>query len=508
MREWNAGYITDFAYTFGYYTELNPLRIKLAFLNNGLVYPECGTACELGFGQGVSTNIHAAASYTKWYGNDFSPAQASFGQEIAREADTNASLFDDSFEEFIHRKDLPDFDYICLHGIWSWVSDANRTLIVDFIKRKLKVGGVLYVSYNTMPGLASFAPIRHLLSKHSEIMGSKGSGYAQRIDEAIGFTESLLTTDPQYSRANPQVNERFNILKGKNRSYLAHEYLNKTWEPMYFATTAKWLEPAKLQYACSAHYLNQVDALNLTPEQLLFLSNISDNMFKETVKDFMVNSQFRRDYWVKGLRPLSPLEKMESLSKTRVMLVTPLKKITLKITGAIGQSEMNPQIYNPIIGALSDYKPKTIGNLIDQLQIDKGKVLEAILVLIGASYVSPVQDEQTSRKAKTQTDKLNKYLTQKARDSNEFCVLASPVTGGGIPVTRFQQQFIAAINNGLKKQEEWVRFGYEILESLNQRLVINGAPLETKEENLAELREQAKSFEETELPLLIALKII
>ena len=35
MTDWTAGYIVDIAYTYGYYTELNPLRIKLAFLNAG-----------------------------------------------------------------------------------------------------------------------------------------------------------------------------------------------------------------------------------------------------------------------------------------------------------------------------------------------------------------------------------------------------------------------------------------------------------------------------------------
>ena len=84
MSDWTAGYVADIGYTFGYYQELNPLRVKLAFLNNGLVCPEFGTACELGFGQGVSTNLHAAASITQWSGTDFNPAQAGFAQELTR----------------------------------------------------------------------------------------------------------------------------------------------------------------------------------------------------------------------------------------------------------------------------------------------------------------------------------------------------------------------------------------------------------------------------------------
>ena len=61
MSDWTSGYVADIGYTFGYYAELNPLRVRLAFLNQGLVFPEVGTACELGFGQGLSANLHAAA---------------------------------------------------------------------------------------------------------------------------------------------------------------------------------------------------------------------------------------------------------------------------------------------------------------------------------------------------------------------------------------------------------------------------------------------------------------
>lgn len=105
---------------------------------------------------------------------------------------------------------------------------------------------------------------------------------------------------------NPLVNEKIKQIKGQNRHYLAHEYFNRDWHPMHFGTMAEWLEPAKLTYACSAHYLDYVEAVNLTPEQQAFLKDIHDPMFKQTVRDFMVNQQFRKDYWVKGARRLRP----------------------------------------------------------------------------------------------------------------------------------------------------------------------------------------------------------
>jgi len=42
------------------------------------VCPAFGVACELGFGQGLSANLHAAGSLIEWHGTDFNPAQAGF----------------------------------------------------------------------------------------------------------------------------------------------------------------------------------------------------------------------------------------------------------------------------------------------------------------------------------------------------------------------------------------------------------------------------------------------
>ncbi len=354
MSDWTAGYVADIGYTYGYYTELNPLRVKLAFLNAGLVAPEFGNACELGFGQGLSANLHAAASVTSWSGTDFNPAQAGFAQELALASGSGAKLYDEAFADFCARDDHPEFDYIGLHGIWSWISDENRRVIVEFIRRKLKVGGVLYISYNTLPGWAAFAPMRHLMTEHAEVIGAEGRGIVSRINDAIEFADKLLATNPIFSRANPQVAERIKKLKDQNRHYLAHEYFNRDWHPMHFATMAEWLEPAKVQFACSAHYLDQIEALNLTADQQAFLKDIPDAMFRQSVRDFMVNQQFRKDYWVKGARRLGGLEQLEALRAERLILTTPRADVSLKINGALGEASMSEAVYNPILDAMAD----------------------------------------------------------------------------------------------------------------------------------------------------------
>ena len=40
MTDWTSGYVADIGYTYGYYLELNPQRVKLAFLQEPLQNPQ------------------------------------------------------------------------------------------------------------------------------------------------------------------------------------------------------------------------------------------------------------------------------------------------------------------------------------------------------------------------------------------------------------------------------------------------------------------------------------
>lgn len=511
MSDWTSGYVSDIGYTYGYYTELNPLRAKLALLQQGLACPEFKTACELGFGQGVSISIHAAASSTDWYGNDFNPEHAGFAQSLADVVGSKINLSDESFLEFSTRSDMPKFDYIGLHGIWSWISDENRSIIVEFIRHRLNVGGVVYLSYNTLPGWASFAPMRHLLSLHARVQGSSGQGVVGNIDGAFEFVQEIIATNPIFSKANPLLADRLIKVKNQNKNYVAHEYFNKDWEPMHFASMMNWLAPAKLQFACSANPLDGIDNLNLSPDQQNLLKNIGDMTLRETSRDFIVNQQFRRDYWIRGARRIDAIEQHDELRRLRVVLVVPASEISLKIKGVVGEAEMNEAVYNPILKLLGDYKARKIGYLEEQLLsegISLAQIVQSVMVLSGAGYLAAAQEDDIAFKARARTEKLNIYLMQKARGSQNVTHLASPLTGGGIPVSRFCQLFLASYLQGKKTPEDWVQAVWDFLHLSGQRLVKDGKELLSPDENRAELMGQAVYFSQKRLPIMKALMIV
>jgi SAM-dependent methyltransferase len=508
--DWAQGYVTDIGYTHGYYSELNPQRLQLAFLNQGLAFPEIRTACELGFGQGMSVNIHAAASAVQWYGTDFNPSQSAFAQGLAAASGANVKLYDDAFAEFASRPDLPDFDFIALHGIWSWISDTNRLVLCDFIRRKLKAGGVLYLSYNTLPGWSAFAPMRHLMWEHAQRMGIPGSGIVNRIDGAIGFTEKLLSTDPAFSRANTQVAQWLSNVKDHKRQYLAHEYFNRDWRPMFFAEVAETLASAKMQFACSAHYLDHIDPMNLSFVQQAFLNDLPDADLRQTARDYLVNQQFRKDYWVKGPRKLHPFDRAEQLRQQKVVLISNRGDVPLTAAGTLGECRLQENIYRPLLDTLAHHQSMTLGQLEQTLKpagVQFAQLVEATLVLAGANHLAPVQADQVISMAHKHTSRFNAHLCHQARSSTDMTHLASPVIGGGFAASRFEQLFLASVAQGKTQPPDWARYVMNILDAQGQAMLKDGKTLMLGDEVLAELTAQASTFQDRKLPLLKALQI-
>lgn len=507
---WSDGYVSDVAYTYGYYEHLNPLASALPMLVAGVSPPGRGTHCELGFGQGVSINMHAAAGGDAWWGTDFNPAQAGFAQMLAGASGAELRLFDQSFEEFCARQDLPQFDSIALHGVWSWISDDNRRCVVDFVRRTLKVGGVLYVSYNALPGWAAFSPLRRLMVEHGQLIGAGGDGIVNRISGALDFVDRLFETQPAYLRANVQVAERIKRLRGQSRHYLAHEFFNRDWAPMHFSELADWLTPAKLSFACSATPSELVDAFVLTSEQLQLLAGIQDRVLRESVRDFCVNQQFRRDYWLRGPRRLSRRECMEAIRGLSYVLVVPRASVPYVLPCAQGEVTLSQSVYAPMLDALADHAPRSLGaleNLLAPRGVDLQQIVQGVLLLSGAGYLlRAVDPAQRERQAPCVT-RLNRHLLGRAELSADMNFLACPVTGGAVSVPHLHQLFLCARSEGLTSGLAWAEKAWSVLHDLGHRVQGQNGPLETRAEALAALCAEARTFEAERLPILQALGV-
>lgn len=509
---WNEGYFTDVGYTFGYYREINPVFQRFCLLIRGLDLPQENSLtrhCELGFGQGVSVNIHAAANPGRYIATDFNPDHAAHANSLAAAAESDASLLDDSFEQLLTRKDLPQFDSISLHGIWTWVSPDNHKVITEFARHYLKVGGIFYISYNCFPGWSPAYPLRQLFSLHDRF-ANVSQGTEARVDAALKFTQDLLSTKPAYLKAVPSLPDKLKKIIDQNRHYLAHEYFNREWNCMYFTDVVDALTPAKLEFAGTAAPLDVVDVMNLTAEAMTFLKTIEHPVMREQVRDYFVNQQFRKDLYVRGAIRLSPAEQAQRLLNTRFVLLQAADQIPLKLAAALGEVTLQEAVYRPLISAMADenYTPKTLRQLAAELpDLSAAQLQQGMVVLVGMNVAAPCQSEANSRQVQKRCEALNRHICQRAVFSRDIETLASPVTGGGVAVARFQQLFLLALARNKKTPQEWAQYAWQVISSQGQKIVKAGKPLESPEENVAELTAQATEFYEKRLPILRALQV-
>lgn len=506
---WDQGYVSEVGYVYGYYSELNPLQNKLSLIYNGIKPPEVKTACELGFGQGVSLLCNAASSNIDWYGNDFNPIQVAFVNDAIQASELELNVTDENFEQFCSRTDLPNFDYIALHGIWSWISDENRKIITRFISEKLNVGGVVYISYNAEPGRSGMRSFRELMQWHSTSRSAPDATISKKIDSAVNFMNKLMNVNPAFKAAYPLVEQSFKDGEKLGKDYLAHEYFNVDWEPMSIKRVSEFLSNCKLQFAASATHLELLPNIYITQEQRDFIQSFEEPIFKEYVKDMCINQVFRRDLWVKGGQRMSAAERMTEFLSLSVSLMQPVKQITFDIQTALGKASLSKDIYKPLIECLEGKTSMRISEINRLLgnKLSLTQLFEAIIVLAGKKALCIAQETHLSQRAIPKTKSLNNYFIQRSGYEQKVSFLVSPISATGVHVSRFYQLFLDVWKENSANSIALAESVWAKLKSQDEKIITNGEVLQTEEDNLQHLTKLATVFIEHTLPELKRLQI-
>jgi len=393
---WSHGYVTEVEYTRHFFRELAPGFLRFALTLAGFRTPRPDaefTYCELGCGHGVSTNVLAAANpHGRFWGIDFNPQHVAGARETGAQASLkNVTFLETSFEEFLDT-DTPPFDFICLHGVYSWISPANRRYIVEILRGKLRPGGVAYVSYNAMPGWAPLQPFRDLATVYGARLSSP---LTKRIDEVFAFMQKLVDNKAGYFSANPLAKAHFERIRNQDKKYLAHEYLNRDWHPQYCYEVASEMAEAKLEYASSADLQDHFESISLNEASRALLDELPDPLLRRTVRDYLLNIRFRKDVFLKGALRLSPHEQRAALGRTRFALATTTEAMEFKAQTHRGEAALKQEIYRPIVEALAK-KPATLDELA-RLPALSGtalpQVVQAVTILVHMGTAAPCGGE-------------------------------------------------------------------------------------------------------------------
>ena len=466
MSEEYEGYSNEIDYTFGYYPLLSPPHLRLACLNQSTSFPSNRPFryLELGHGNGVSLNIHAAACPGEYWGIDINPSHVNFSEKLAEAADTGVRVLNLSFSDLLNYPSLPNFDLVVIYGVWSYISAANRNAITDLLRQKLAEGGLFYVSYNCLPGSSSIVPLQYLLRLYSERGGCQGT-VVDRLQAGIAFANELWHAGSEFFASIPKASERLEQIKSEDPAYLVHEYLHEFWHVPSFAETARSLSDAGLRFLASAYLLDHYEDLNICQEGMALLTASEDPLLRETARDFLRNKQFRQDIFVKGKASGPGPERKRDIENTSIMLGISQVEIPSKIKTKVGSISLLGPPFSDVVSALArdGYRSKTVGEVIERCrhQLSAAEVTRAIVILIGVGIVYPVQDDAIVARAAAGCRRLNEEILRHTRSGTRLTALASPVTGCGIQMSRLQQLFLIAYQAGAKTSDEWARFAWE-----------------------------------------------
>ena len=236
------------------------------------------------------------APESQFVGLDLSQRQIEEGQAITRELGlANLELHTASILD-VHRE-WGLFDYILVHGVYSWVPPEVQDKILAICKENLAPQGVAYVSYNAYPGWHARGAVREMLWYHTRRMTDP----VQRIRAARGMMQFLAASTVEDKSPIPAggeygllLRQELALLKQVPDTYLLHEHLEEYNEPLYFHQFAQRAADKGLQYLGEAQIGSMV-ASKFGPEIEKTLRQISpDLLHMEQYMDFLRNRMFRQ----------------------------------------------------------------------------------------------------------------------------------------------------------------------------------------------------------------------
>jgi SAM-dependent methyltransferase len=186
--------------------------------------------------------------------------------------------------------ELGRFDYIVAHGVFSWVPDAVRARMLGLCRELLAPNGVAFLSFNTLPGWRLRGALREMLLAHcAGVVGTQAR--LERARELLRFLAAAQAdaTDP----AATYVRQEVTYLLGAHPSYLYHEYLAETNEPLLFRDFASVARGHGLQYLADATLATMFPS-TLGPAAEQALGAIDDQLELEQAIDFVRLRNFRR----------------------------------------------------------------------------------------------------------------------------------------------------------------------------------------------------------------------
>lgn len=468
MSDWSGGYVSDVDYLPGFYPGQAPAVMDLACIMGGyepVLRPGSDrsfTYCDIGCGQGDTVAALAAANpQGRFWGIDLMPSHIARAEQFRREAGLdNLTLIEADVADLAAMADpgLPQFDYIALHGLFSWVSDEVRAGLVRFLDRFLRPGGAVYMGYNVLPGWTEMIPARKVLFEYAATrLGSS----TDRVALAIEFLGRMVETGAggvdNDMRRKLFADSEIPQMEARRRRYFAHEFLNAHWQPRFHIDVARELAAAKLELAGSAGLLENFAGIGLNEDQQALLQTLPPGPLRETIEDYFINRRFRRDVFVRGRRPISSEVREAMLADVALVMCAPRPAPDQRRWPMLSaEFSLNRDTYDPVFDRLQQ-GPARLAELCAAVRAAGGATTgnELVGLLSGLELVQPVLQDVTGAGVAGCLRHNRAVLEAAFRSSQESSYfLATPVGHTALGLGAVRALMVEALLDGVPAEVE------------------------------------------------------
>ena len=505
--------LQDVDYPAAFYREQSPIHLKYICALNGVNSPAIEQPfdyCEIGCGAGETLLILAASNpLGRFVGIDLSPSHIEQASSRAAAGGLSNISFITADITLLDRAALPDFDFITLHGLYSWVPEQVQAAIRAFLSAKLKPGGVAYVSYNAMPGWGSASPLRRFFLDQARHLNGN---LIDRSRQIVGRLEELRDSNAPFFRDNPSAAGMVSRLHAADPKYVAHEYLGPHWQPRYFADVHDEMTAQGLRYVGEGGIVENLLEHSVMPEFVELLRSESDRRSRESLRDFIQNRFFRRDIYVKPSGG-------EEIPGDRLLhdflfgLVAAPVQIpnSVDLPDAPGLQFEGPWFER--IKQLLGYRVLTLAEILADTALcasPEEELLEGIKLLsVGGSLTPFATREVVPPRGPAESiqvvPKLNQVHLRNRDWSAPSFTLASPVMGSGISLNGLE----AALLEGLQ-QPEPITWVWSELQSRGINLLSRDehTPIGAEDKGRDALQQALDQFTRHKLPKLAYLGVV
>lgn len=513
-----TGYASDTPDIMGFYGELSPIYLNyICTLNGHRPRPlsEGFTYCDLGCGHGITVSILADLfPQGDFTGISLGQDQLSDGHSLAADAGlTNTQFMAMDFGE-LASAELPSFDFIVLHGVYALLGPGQRNQVRAFIKGRLKEGGIVYVSYESLPGSAALAPLRDLVANHTAPMQGD---LPAKANAGRDFLHLLKSNKAAYFEDNPPAQAFVEQIENYETSRLAHAFFGPAIDPQYVFQVAADMDSAGLIYSGSAiAHLNFVD-LAAPAEFHGLLKKAPSRIEFESQGDFIRNQRYRKDVFINDQAGMTEDDQTTLTEEEQTALLMDMPFGTICEADSVNRSvqfgdvklKYIADLFEILIAQLSTgAKPvRELAGLDDLKSYSSELIIDGIRFLSAGGQIMPFASPTAaptgavSGGARFQlAGNLNLNLLKRRLLAQPTLGFAGKAAGIGLDVSMADALFILC--SAETAQDQVAEWAFQRLLESGQQMVFEGGS------EIDAIQQAVQTFQDTRLPKFLELGIL